>query len=276
MQVIQRDQLLQFQNLIYRACGLWFNDSKLPILENRIKMRLREIGLDDPTEYFNRLASSDVDRAELSTLINQLTTNETYFYRCESQIDSFRTIILPELSEQKVAADDRTIRIWSAGCSTGEEPYTLAMCLLETIQFHSIWNIGIYSTDISTEVLGRALEGVYNQRAIERLPEEYLEKYFRVEGDKYIISNTVKKLVDFEYMNLIDAYFETGFDVIFCRNVLIYFKDETKTGILNSFYDSLNDNGYLFLGPTEMIRGLVDGFKLTTLKDSVVFKKVPR
>ena len=276
MPSIQRDQLLQFQNLIFRACGLWFNDSKLPILENRIKMRLRETGAQDPLEYYNRLASSDVDRAELSTLINLLTTNETYFYRCESQIDSFRTIVLPALAEKKVAAGDRSIKIWSAGCSTGEEPYTLGICLMETIQFHSIWDLRICATDISTEVLGRALEGVYNRRAVERLPEEYLKKYFRQEGDRYVMNNTVKKFVEFEYVNLVDSYFETDFDVIFCRNVLIYFKDETKSEILNKFYDSLKDNGYLFLGPTEMIRGLVEGFKMITLKDSVVFQKIPR
>jgi len=276
MPALNREQLNNFRDMIFRSCGLWFNDSKLSILENRIKMRLRELGLDDPSEYLEKLARSETDRAELSTIINLLTTNETYFYRCESQVDSFKNIILPGIVEKKIAENDRKIRIWSAGCSTGEEPYTIAICLLEMVKFHSIWDLQIFATDISTQVLGKALEGEYMGRAVERLPEEYLEKYFRFVDGKYIISNTVKKYVEFEYANLVDAYYETGFDVIFCRNVLIYFKDKTKTDILNRFYDSLNDGGYLFLGPTEMIRGLVDGFKLITLKDSVVFQKVPR
>lgn len=276
MHSMGRDQLVLFQDLIFRSCGLWFNDSKLSILENRIRTRMKETGATDPKAYYNKLAHSDTDRAELSTLINILTTNETYFYRCETQIDSFSKVILPRVVEQKVASGKRKINIWSAGCSTGEEPYTLAMCMLETIRFHSIWEFKIYATDISTEVLERAMEGIYNERAVERLPKEYLEKYFRKEKDKYIINNAVKKLVEFEYTNLVDSYYEKDFDIIFCRNVLIYFKDETKAEIISKFRDSLTENGYLFLGPTEMIRGLTEGFKMIALKDAVVYQKIPR
>ncbi|HOX28284.1 MAG TPA: protein-glutamate O-methyltransferase CheR [bacterium] len=275
MNNISEKQLLKFRDLIFTNCGLWFGDSKLSILANRIRTRMKESGVSDPDEYLRLICSPD-DRAEISTLINQVTTNETYFYRSESQIDSFKNIILPKLMEKKVAANDRRIRIWSAGCSSGEEPYTLAICILETIPFHSIWNIEIYATDISTEVLNKASEGRYSRRAIEKLPKEYLAKYFVERDGFHIINNTVKKMVEFDYANLIDAYYESDFDIIFCRNVLIYFKDETKKDIINKFWGSLVDDGYLFLGPTEMIRGLVEGFKMVTLKDSVVFQKQPR
>lgn len=268
-------QLIRFRDLIFKNCGLWFGDSKLPILGNRIRTRLKESGIGDPGRYYIVLSSDD-DRAELSTLINLVTTNETYFYRSESQMDSFRNILLPKVAEKKIAADNRKLRIWSAGCSSGEEPYSIAICILETIRFHSIWEIEIFATDISTEILNKAIEGRYSKRSVEKLPAEYLKKYFIERDGEYLISNTVKKMVEFEYANLIDSYYETGFDIIFCRNVLIYFKDETKKEILNKLHNSLTDNGYLFLGPTEMIRGLAEGLKMITLKDSVVFQKQPR
>jgi chemotaxis protein methyltransferase CheR len=272
---ITDQQLVRFRDLIYNNCGLWFGDTKLPILGNRILTRLKESGIADAERYY-RAISSDDDRAELSKLINMITTNETYFWRAESQMDSFRDIILPRLTEKKVATNNRKLRIWSAGCSTGEEPYTLAICILEAIPFHSIWQIEICATDISTEVLNKALEGCYSKRAVEKLPEEYLRKYFTERNGQYLISNTVKKMVEFDYANLADTYYESEFDVIFCRNVLIYFKDESKKEILARFHGSLLPNGYLFLGPTEMIRGLADGFKMLTLKDCVAFQKQQR
>jgi chemotaxis protein methyltransferase CheR len=275
MAEIAEKQLIRFRDMIFNCCGLWFGDSKLPILGNRIRTRLKETGIADPERYY-RAISSDDDRAEISTLINLLTTNETYFYRSESQMESFQTIILPKLAEKKIASGTRKLRIWSAGCSSGEEPYTIAMCMLETIRFHSIWDITIFATDISTEILNKAIEGRYSRRAVERLPEEFLKKYFIERNGEYLISNTIKKMVEFEYANLIDSYYEGDFDIVFCRNVLIYFKDETKRDVLDKFYGSLVADGYLFLGPTEMIRGLTDGFKMLTLKDSVVFQKQPR
>ena len=272
---MDQSQLLRIRDYIYETSGLWFGENKLPVLENRLKMRMRNLTLDDSAAYYSRLASPD-DRAEFEVLINHITTNETFFYRCEAQMDSFRDIVLPKLIDKKVAKNDRTLRIWSAGCSTGEEPYTIAICIFETLNFYNIWDINIYSTDISTEVLTRALEGKYNKRAIERMPKPLLEKYFVEKDGFYYINNVVKKVVEFEYMNLVDAYYEDNFDMIFCRNVLIYFRDESKRDILNRFYDSLKEDGLLFLGPAEMVRGLVDGFKLVSLKDSVVFQKVPR
>ncbi len=274
MTEISEKQLVAFRDIIWKACGLWFGDSKLSILGNRIRSRMAETGICDPEQY-RRAISSEDDRAELSTLINIVTTNETYFYRSESQIDCFRNFILPQLAEKKIAAGDRTMRIWSAGCSTGEEPYTIAMALMESIRFHSIWNFQIYATDISTAVLEKAMEGVYSKRAVERLPKELLDKYFTFKDGKYIINNVVKKMVEFDYANLFDSYYMAGFDIIFCRNVLIYFRDEDKKSILERFHASLVDDGWLFLGPTEMIRGLVDGFKLTPMKDCVIFQKQP-
>jgi chemotaxis protein methyltransferase CheR len=184
--------------------------------------------------------------------------------------------VLPRIIDRKVAAGDRTLRIWSAGCSTGEEPYTIAICVYETLPFHAIWDINIYATDISTEVLTRAYEGKYNHRAVEHMPKDLLAKYFSEKDGFFYINNAVKKDIEFEYANLVDAYYESDFDIIFCRNVLIYFRDDTKRDILNRFHGSLKDDGWMFLGPTEMVRGLCDGFKMTGLKDSVAFQKLPR
>lgn len=273
--MISDSQLLRIRDYIFESSGLWFGDSKLPVLANRIKMRFKAMDMDDADRYLRIIASPD-DRAEFEILINSITTNETYFYRCESQMDSFRQIVLPRIVDKKIAAGDRSLRIWSAGCSTGEEPYTLAVSIFETLQFHSIWDITVYATDISTEVLTRALEGKYGKRAVEKMPKDLLDKYFVLKDGVYYINNAVKKVVEFEYMNLTDAWFDSGYDIIFCRNVLIYFRDDTKRDLLNKFHDSLKDDGFLFLGPTEMIRGLAEGFKMVSLKDAVAFQKVPR
>jgi chemotaxis protein methyltransferase CheR len=272
---ISNEQLIQYRDIIFKESGLWFGDSKLSILANRVRMRMKERDLEDPAAYGRLIASHD-DRVELERLLNSVTTNETYFYRCESQIDSFRDIVLPDVARKKIARNDRTLKIWCAGCSTGEEPYTLAMVILESLQFHKIWDISIFATDISTEVLAKGLNAVYAPKAVSRLPREYLSRYFTERNGLFELNPVVKKMVDFEYQNLTDAYFEKGFDIIFCRNVIIYFKDETKQEILNKFYDTLNDDGYLFLGPSEMVRGLAQGFRMITLKDSVVFQKVAR
>lgn len=271
---ITEKQLIEFRDFIFKNLGLWFGDSKLPVLENRLKMRLGR--LDVSPEAYYRMITSEDDRAEIEKLISIITTNETYFYRCESQIDSFRDMILPRIIDKKIAAGTRSLKIWSAGCSTGEEPYTIAMIVHDTLKFHSIWDVLIYASDLSTEVLTKALDGKYNQRSVERIPPDLIKKYFVEQNGFYHINNVIKKYVDFEYSNLVDGYFDSEYDVILCRNVLIYFRDETKTMLLNKFHDALADGGYLFLGPTEMVRGLVDGFKMISLKDSVVFQKVPR
>ncbi|MEW6203237.1 MAG: protein-glutamate O-methyltransferase CheR [bacterium] len=272
---ISEEQLLQFRDFIFVTCGLWFGDSKILILANRLKARMKALNITDPARYFFRISDTD-DRAELATLINLITTNETYFFRCEAQMETFCKIVLPEITKEKIARKDRRLRIWSAGCSTGEEPYTIAICVQEAMPFHNLWDISITATDISTEVLSKAIEARYAQRAVSRIPEHILNKYFDAKDGFHILKDKAKSFVEFEYSNLIDAVFETGFDVIFCRNVLIYFRDETKAQMLDKFYDSLADGGYLFLGPSEMVRGLVQGFRMIVTKDAVVFRKEPR
>ena len=272
---ISDTQLQRFRDFIFNTCGLWFSDSKVIILANRLKIRMKALKITDPNRYFSIISNPD-DKAELEILINLITTNETYFYRCESQMETFSRTVLPEIVREKVTKNERRLRIWSAGCSTGEEPYTIAICLQEAIPFHKIWDICIYATDISTEVLGKACEAKYAQRAVSRVPQDILKKYFAVKDGYHTLQDGTKSLVDFEYMNLVDSIYEIGFDVIFCRNVLIYFRDETKSQILERFYDSLADGGYLFLGPSEMVRGLVAGFRMILMKDAVVFRKEPR
>ncbi|MEW5946900.1 MAG: protein-glutamate O-methyltransferase CheR [bacterium] len=271
---ISASLLARFRDFIYGACGLWFGDTKIAILSNRLKMRMKARGVHDPDAYYSMISNPD-DKAELELLINLITTNETYFYRCETQMATLAAKVIPEIAKKKLAADDRRIRIWSAGCSTGEEPYSIAICLQESLPFRRLWDVRIYATDISTEVLMKAMEARYNRRAVAGMPEELLKRYFAEADGCYSLRGTIKNVVDFEYLNLVDAVYETGFDLIFCRNVLIYFRDETKTQILEKFYNSLVDGGYLFLGPSEMVRGLAKGFKMLVMKDSVVFRKEP-
>lgn len=267
-------QLTGFREVIFETSGLWFGDDKLPILSNRLKQRMKECGVGDPEEY-SAILKDPNDRAELMKLINLVTTNETYFYRCEAQMNRFCSEIVEELIRRKTAAGERKIRIWSAGCSSGEEPYSISICLNEVITFRQIWDLYIYATDISTEVLATALEAKYRQRSIAQMPRHLLKKYFVEQDGLFVLNERIKKIVDFEYLNLVDAAYGQDFDVIFCRNVLIYFRDDTKAEILKKFYKSLNPGGYLFLGPAEMIRGLAAGFRMKVFKDAVVFQKEP-
>ncbi|MFH1539495.1 MAG: CheR family methyltransferase [bacterium] len=267
-------QLERFRDVVFETSGLWFSDEKLPILSNRLQQRMKACGISDPLKYMDMLSSPD-DRAELANLINLVTTNETYFYRCEAQMNRFCHDVLGEIVKTKTAKNERKLRIWSAGCSTGEEPYTISICINENLPFHRIWDIYVYATDISTQVLANAFEARYKGRSVAQLPMELLKKYFDEKEGYYLVKDSVKRYVDFEYMNLLDAVYEKDFDVIFCRNVLIYFRDETKADILKKFHDSLVEGGYLFLGPSEMVRGLVDGFRMKVFKDAVVFQKEP-
>lgn len=275
MILFKSDELKQLRDFIFNSCGIWFNDSKLTVMANRVRTRMQARNITKPNDYLVLISSPD-DRAEIEGLINSITTNETYFFRYEAQFDIFLNVILPEIVKLKISENNRQLRIWSAGCSTGEEPYTIAMCVLEAVSFPKIWDIFLYATDISTDVLYKASDGKYSHSAIEKVPKRFLDKYFMDTNGEYVVNNKIKKMVLFEYSNLLDAIFEKDFDLIFCRNVLIYFNDETKTVILNKFYDSLKDNGYLFLGPSEMIRGLADGYKMMNLRDAIFFKKVAK
>jgi len=262
-----------FQNLINKKTGIFLDERKKYFLESRISSRMEEYGLISVREYWNLV---NTDSKEFSTFVDSITIPETYFFRDYPQLKMFAEDILPVVCEEKRKKSSKTLKIWSAGCSTGEEPYTLAIILREMIEDFNTWNVDILGTDISRKALKRCQEAIYNARSIKDVPLEYKKKYFISSNTHYIVKPEVKKLVRFNYLNLIDKtrmQAIKGIDFIFCRNVLIYFDSENSKRVISYFYDALNKGGYIFLGSSESISRLSAAFKLVRFKNGLAYMK---
>jgi chemotaxis protein methyltransferase CheR len=255
-------------------CGLFFDDKSRPIFERRLNRRLKLNHLNDFREYY-RLLLYDIKRdEELQAIIDILTVNETYFFRGEAQLAAFRYEILPELKEKNKGT--KTINIWSAPCSTGEEPYTLAMLILEDGGF-SGWEVNILGSDISQRVITSARRGIYKETSFRTTQEYFLKKYFiNEEGSGARISGAAKGIVNFNLLNLFDSYktrLINPMDVIFCRNLLIYFSQSAREKVVTNLYNVLKEGGYLLLGASESLMNITTLFQLKHLKNDIVYQK---
>jgi chemotaxis protein methyltransferase CheR len=207
-----------------------------------------------------------------------LTTNETYFFREAFQLKAFSEEIIPEIVAVKGAKKDKSLRIWSAGCSTGEEPYTIAMLLLERPDLAD-WRIEIIGTDISQRVLHQARKGVYGSSSFRVTDDIYKKRYFHEQEGGFRIADRVRELVTFSRLNLYDQsrfLFLGKMDIIFCRNVIIYFDQPAKKKVIEQFYNTLNPGGFLLLGHSESLMNITTAFKLRHLKNDMVYEKPSR
>ena len=215
-------------------------------------------------DYFLLLQSTQGSE-ELTYLMDEITTNETYFFRNVSQLAAIENKLLPELVEIKKKMGSSTLRIWSAASSSGEEAYTLAMILLEKrSKLLKEWNIEIVGTDINETVIAQANEGIYNAYSVRNIPDAYRDKYIREDNGKFILSPEIKEFVTFNKLNLYEdakMVFMENFDLIFCANVLIYFDVASKSKVVRHFYNNLQPNGYFFVGQSESLHGVNDKFK---------------
>ena len=261
------------RDLIRDYCGIFFDDASRFLLERRLSRRVKTHLLKDFRDYYRLLLYDKKRDEELHDIIDLLTVNETYFFREQNQLKAFSEEILPELKSAK--RDAKRLRIWSAGCSTGEEPYTIAMLILEYGGLYG-WDIEIVGSDINQRVLTAARRGVYRKHSFRSTDPVYAEKYFKEENGFYTICDKVKQLVNFCYLNLLDPVkvkFIGHMDVVFCRNVLIYFDHETKKKVVDHFYDRLDDGGYLLLGHAESLINVSTSFSLTHLKHDMAYQK---
>ncbi len=263
------------RDFIHDYCGIYFDDGSKYLLERRLSRRLEQRRLKNFEEYYHFLRYDRKSEEELVILVDNLTTNETYFFRESPQLQAFSTEILPELRHS--LADRKVLRIWSAGCSTGEEPYTIAMLLLESGDWWRDWQVEILGSDINQRVLHTARKGVYKKSAFRATSPEMLAKYFvrDEKGDSRIIDR-VKELVSFSCLNLLDPFktcLISNMDTVFCRNVIIYFDREAKRKVIESFYHKLRDGGYLLLGHSESLINISNAFVLRTLKNDMVYQK---
>jgi chemotaxis protein methyltransferase CheR len=243
-----------FTALLERLSGISYTTGKEYLIESRLNELALSLGYKDVNELYHSIVKKGADLKLLNEIIDALTTNETYFFRDYHPFEAIRTYIFPELLKKRMA--EKRINIWSAACSTGQEPYSIAMLLLEHFfKFLQIYKITILATDISQKCLEKAEKGVYNQIEINRgLPIAYLVKYFKQDGSHWYIDEKVKKLVKFQKLNLLESSMRLSdrFDLILCRYVLIYFSEEIKKKVLIDLWKLLNPGGYLLLGATEV------------------------
>lgn len=263
------------RDFVYQHCGLNFTEDSKYLLEKRLGRRLQAHKLQSFKDYYYFLRyKSDKDQ-ELSEVVDLLTTNETYFFREDYQLRTFAEEILPEIRARKEAAGDRRLRIWSAGCSSGEEPYTLAMILLDQPWLNA-WRVEIIGTDISQKVLHLARQGEYGENSFRSTNPVHRQRFFTDSGDKSRIRDEVKNLVTISHLNLFDharIALLGKMDVIFCRNVIIYFDLDGKKKVIDSFFQRLHPQGFLLLGHSESLINLSTSFQLRHFQHDMVYQK---
>jgi chemotaxis protein methyltransferase CheR len=267
-------QLLR--DLVYEGTGLMFDERKIAYMEARVAKRMPAVDCASPREYYRHLRYRDPKRSELQALTELLTTNETYFFRDFPQLEGFANEVLPRLADRKRAAKDYTLNIWSAACSTGDEAYSLGIILHACLDDFRQWHIGLHATDIDSEVLATARQGLYSERAVKDVPPGYLRRYFTQQQDEFAIRGEIRDMVKFAQVNLVDRHAMRryqGMDVIFCRNALIYFDDRSRRQVLNSFYDSLLPGGFIFLGHSESVGRISAAFEPVKFGNTIVYQK---
>lgn len=274
---ITNDEFIILRDFLYDQCGIYVGENRKYLMENRLNTRLRELGLHSFSEYHNYLRYDKNKKAELNELFINMTTNETSFFRNTVQLDIFRDKVLSKLIAEQRAKGEKKINIWSAGCSSGEEPYTIAIILLELLKGEiNDWNIKITANDLSLAMLNIARKGVYSEYALRTTPPELIEKYFTKEGKMYKICPAAQRLVQFSQINLAKADELARVErshIVFCRNVIIYFDDAMKKHVINAFYDNLLPGGYLLIGHSESLHNISRTFKPEHHPGAIIYRK---
>ncbi len=274
---MNQSQFNALSKIIYDRSGIHFPDAKKYILESRLSHRLGELELDNFDQYIALLSMGPYQQDEFQEMFNRITINETSFFRNDAQLDVFEKRVLPELLEAR--ARNKRLRIWSAACSTGDEPFTLAILIHRTLGVRlSDWKVEILGTDISERALNVAAEGKYTSYSIRTTPKLVMDRYFTSDGRNYQLKPEIRQMVSFEKHNLKDrlaAKRHGTWDVIFCRNVLIYFDDAMKKQVVQMFSEQLADDGTLFIGHSERIKDISDRFEQVPIPQGFCYTKLP-
>ncbi|MCX7991106.1 MAG: protein-glutamate O-methyltransferase CheR [Proteobacteria bacterium] len=272
---LSNEEFINLRNFIKEKCGIFFDENSKYILEKRLSSRLVDLKIESFKEYLFFLKFDKRREEELLLIYDILTTNETYFFREEYQLKAFSDEILPEILSKK--GDSKSLRIWSAGCSTGEEAYTIAMILYNKKDIMENYKINIFASDISQRCLKIAREGVYGQNSFRGEKDDYKNIFFTLTEDKkYRIKDEIKRLVSFGHLNLLDKRqiaMLPSMDIVFCRNVLIYFDNESRKIVIDNFYNKLTNGGFLLLGHAESLINVSTAFIMRHLKNDLVYQK---
>lgn len=266
-------ELVRIRDLISQVAGIFHPDTKLRLLFDRCARRVKELKAASLREYFEHLTLKPTRQMELIALLNEITIGETCFFRSQPQLDAVREILLPKIVSAKARLPVRRLRIWSAGCSTGEEPYTLSMVMQDELRLQD-WTVEIVATDLNERSLAHARNAEYNAYSTRYVTAHYKQRYFIPTGDELQVQPLARKCVNFTRLNLSDdaqMSLMNGMDLIFCCNVLIYFDLISKRRVIDHFYKNLLPHGYLFLGQTESLYGVNDQFHLIHLPGATAY-----
>lgn len=265
--ILQDATFRQLRDFVHEQCGIYIPDTKKYLLEKKLLELIERRGLSGFEEYLRRLKSGE--DGEVSSLFDVVTTHETYFFREPNQLAVLTDVILPDM----IRANNGAVRIWSSACSTGEEPYTIAMLIKEK---RPHVRPEIIASDISAAAIEAARRGIYGSYSLRNLPQQYLERYFKKSNAGHEIDKEIKNSVRLMQINLIDEHrvrSMVGMDVIFCRNVLIYFDEKVKKKVVSSLYDSLRPGGYLFIGTSESLHMVTRAFRPVVFNKVVVYQR---
>lgn len=271
-------ELVRIRELIYREAGIFHPDNKLRLLRERCGRRMKNLGVETLRQYFECLTVSPIRQGELIALLNEITIGETCFFRNMAQLDALRRIVIPNILETKGKGPQRRLRIWSAGCSTGEEPYALRMSLLDEAEGKlEGWIVEILATDLNQRSLAHAKAALYGKYSTRNVTPVRQQKYFLPFGDQLRVNPMVRANVTFSRLNLSDdpsMSLMKNMDIIFCCNVLIYFDLLSKQRVIRHFFNNLLPHGYLFLGHSESLYGVSQDFRLVHLPGTTAYVKV--
>jgi chemotaxis protein methyltransferase CheR len=269
--IVTEHELAELRLFIERRSGILLDESRTRFLSNRICEHLKELRLARGTDLLRLIRGSN---AEYERLLERLLTQETSFFRYPAICQALERRVLPELHMKKFWQNPRTLRIWSAGCSSGEEPYSIALSVLKAVEFPEAWKVEILATDISRQALDIAERGRYSRRDLATLSLEQIDANFSPVGNgEYQVRAKLRNMVTFAQMNLAQMVYMGRFDCIFCMNVLIYFSDELRATLIRRFHDYLEPEGYLFLGHAESVAQAKVDLQPIVIGDSLIYRK---
>jgi chemotaxis protein methyltransferase CheR len=284
-------ELKLLQTLVYQECGMYFDERRTHFLRDRLQRRLKSCNVDSFYAYY-RLLTSREGKQELNALLENLTVNETSFFRIKPQLELFQKTTLEDLLRRKQERRDWSLRIWSAGCSTGQEPYSLAMLVCDALAYYYLrnplpfemptpkplipppWKVEILASDINYSALLTAQQGVYSEQQMEGVDYTTRLRYFEKIADKYTVKSALKNLVQFDFHNLKAEFLPQRNDAIFCRNVMIYFDEAEQKRLIEKFHHCLNPEGYLFVGHAESLFGLSTKFHMIHQNNATVYQRI--
>ncbi|MGB6875085.1 MAG: protein-glutamate O-methyltransferase CheR [Candidatus Acidiferrales bacterium] len=263
-------ELDEIRTLIERRSGILFDASRERFFSTRIREHMAAKHFAHGTDLLRKLHDSNV---EYDTLVERLLTQETSFFRYPAVFEAFQRKVLPELHMKKFWENPRSLRVWSAGCATGEEPYSIAISVADALMFSEAWNVEILATDISKNALKYAQQGMYSRRNLGHLSPRQLDAYFTASGNEHVIKPRVRRMVSFAPMNLAQAVYLGRLDCIFCMNVMIYFSEARRNSLIQHFYEYLEPGGYLFLGHSESVSNVPVKFEPVVCGDCILYRK---